>query len=102
MPAIQRDIRDEVGQLVITATQDVEPILDYAKAARSDGTRGYTPSRDMRRVAVIPLVIAEKWKNELGVDVFNKDHQRKVAALLNDPDWAYLRTCDGRVGGRVG
>jgi len=37
------------------------------------------------------------WKRDLGVDVFNKDHMPKVKKLLNDPDWAWLRTHESKL-----
>lgn len=82
-------------RFAIETRQDVEPFLDNNKRLANDND-GYSPSRELRRIASIPLVIVEKWKNEMGVDVFKKDHQAKVRALLNDPDWRYLRTSPGR------
>ena len=46
-------------------------------------------------VARIPLIVIAKWRNELGVDYWNPDHQDKVDALLNDADWRWLRTDGG-------
>jgi hypothetical protein len=43
-------------------------------------------------VARIPLIVIAKWRNELGIDYWNPDHQDKVDALLNDADWRWLRT----------
>jgi hypothetical protein len=94
---VQRRVVEDEDGLVFHSTQDVEGILDLNKAAFNDGTRGYTPSRDLRKIAEIPLIIAEKWKNELGVDVFDKNHADAVRRLLNDPEWLYLRTAPGRV-----
>ena len=51
-----------------------------------------TKDKSMRKVASIPLIIIEKWKRELGVDVMNKDHMPKVKQLLNDPQYRFLRT----------
>lgn len=79
----------------IETRQDVEPIIESNKRLANDGD-GFTPSRDMRRIATVPLVVAEKWRNELGVDIFNRNHAGKVRALLNDPDWRFLRTSPGR------
>ena len=78
----------------IETISDVQPILDLNKAQANNGD-GFTPSRDMKHIARIPLVIVEKWKNELGVDLFNKDHEGKIRQLLNDPDWLYLHTSPG-------
>lgn len=79
----------------IETTADVEPILDNNKRL-STLNDGYNIARDLRRIASIPLVIIEKWKNELGVNIFDKNDAPKVRALLNDPDWRYLRTSPGR------
>lgn len=46
----------------------------------------------MRKVASIPLIIVEKWKRELGIDIMNKAHMPKVKQLLNDPEYRFLRT----------
>ena len=47
--------------------------------------------------ASVPNSVILKWKKELGVDIYNKDHLPAVKKLLNDRDWAYLRTGTGRV-----
>jgi hypothetical protein len=86
---------DNEVKFVIETAQDVEAIIDNNKRLANDND-GYSPSRELRRIAAIPLVIVEKWRNELGVNIFNKDHEPKVRALLNDPDWRYLRTSPGR------
>lgn len=44
------------------------------------------------KIASVPLIIAEKWQNEMGVNVMDPTHWPKVRQLLNDPDWRYLRT----------
>ncbi len=57
----------------------------------------YNGERDVRMVARIPLIIIAKWRTELGVDYWNPDHQAKVNALLNDPEWRWLRTNTGTI-----
>ena len=63
---------------------------------------GYSPTRELRRVATIPAVIGLKWLNEEGWwfqhAAHDPDVARKLAQKLNDPDYAYLRTAPGRVG----
>lgn len=85
---------ESTGDFAIETRQDVAPILDNNKRQWNDGD-GYTPSREMRKIAEIPLVVLEKWKNELGIDWTNKNHAPAVRRLLNDPDWRYLRTAPG-------
>lgn len=83
------------------AEQDVAPILEQNKkmAAHNDG---YSPSRELRRVASIPYVIGHKWLNEEGWWFMDADKDpdvaKKLAAKLNSSDFAYLRTASGRVG----
>lgn len=84
------------GELIIQRSQDVAPILDRNKALANDGD-GYSASRDIRRVASIPLVLVEKWKNEEGIDLFNPDHLPAVRRKLNSPEYQYLRTAPGRL-----
>ena len=83
------------NSFAIETSADVQPILDENKRLANDGD-GYSASRDLRRIASIPNIIVEKWRNELGVDVYNKGHAQKVRQLLNDADWRYLRTSPGR------
>ncbi len=80
----------------ITGSQDVEPFLDANKVLFNEGD-GYTPSRDMRRVATIPNIIAEKWLIEEGIDVHNRDHWPAVKRKLNSNEWRYLRTAPGTI-----
>ena len=84
----------ENDNLVVNRVQDVQPILELnKKEALGDSMYGpANPASSMRKVASIPLVVIEKWKRELGVDVFNKDHMPKVKQLLNDPEYKWLRT----------
>jgi hypothetical protein len=84
------------GDLTVIRSEDVEPALEINKSLYTSGD-GYSPSRELRRAASIPLSIVEKWKNELGVDVFNPDHRHAVRRLLNSSEYLYLRTAPGRL-----
>ncbi len=79
----------------VRRTQDVEAILDDNKRLYTLND-GYTPSRDFRRVASIPMTVVEQWMNE-GIDIFKHEHAEAIRKKLNDPDWRYLRTAPGRV-----
>lgn len=89
------ELDDANGRFVFHATQDVEAILDRNKELANDPGRGYTPSRDMRHVAEIPLIVAEDWKNKYGLDWANKDHWPGIRRLLNSSEYSYLRTAPG-------
>jgi hypothetical protein len=84
------------GDLIVHREADVEPLLELNKALATSGD-GYTPSRELRRAASIPLAIIEKWRNEHGIDVFNPDHMPAVRKLLNSSEYAFLRTAPGRL-----
>lgn len=84
------------GDLTVARLCDVEVNLEQNKALYNLND-GYTPSRELRRVASIPNAIIEKWRNEHGVDVFNPDHKLAVRRLLNSSEYLYLRTAPGRL-----
>lgn len=84
---VWHDLHD--GGWAYESIQDCDPILDANKAAQNDDN----PLRhgDFRMQARIPFIVMEKWRNELGVDYWNPDHQGAVDRLLADSDWRWLR-----------
>ncbi|HWA60863.1 MAG TPA: hypothetical protein VG939_05785 [Caulobacteraceae bacterium] len=89
-----RDDGDGVRTLV--SSQDVEAILDRNKAMATHND-GYAPSRELRRVASIPLVLILKWKNEEGWNAFDPACAERLRRKLNDPEYQFLRTAPGRL-----
>ena len=86
---------EPTGATVIQRVQDVEPILEANKAMFSEGD-GYSPSRDIKRVASIPMIVIEQWMKE-GINIFDKNCREAVKRKLNDPANLFLRTAPGRV-----
>lgn len=84
------------GDLTVIRSDDVGPALERNKALQTFND-GYSPSRDLRRAASIPLIVVELWKNQYGIDVLNPDHRPAVRRLLNSSEWAHLRTAPGRL-----
>ena len=81
----------------VQTIQDVEPILDNNKRLQTFND-GYSPSRDMKRIASIPMVIAERWIKEDGYNWMALPKKEKSVYLrkkLNDPDYRFLRTSGG-------
>lgn len=85
---------DSNGQdLAVEHVQDVEPILEWNKAARNDEQR----SDWGRHIARIPNVTLVQWMNEEhargneNFRLFTKEADELIARKLKDPDWAYLR-----------
>lgn len=92
-PGMARRFVDGEGRLFhVEKVQDVEPILERNKALRNAGD-GFNADRSGRRIASIPMVVWLKWLAE-GLDP--RDHAA-IRRKLRDPDWAYLRTSEGRL-----
>ncbi len=88
---------DGEGGLIIHSSQDVSGILERNKALQTQND-GYSPSRELRRVAFIPNIIRLKWLNEEGWDCFDPACADRLMRKLNDPDWRHLRTAPGQLG----
>ncbi len=81
-------------ELAIEHVQDVAPILEWNRRARSDEQRGDWG----RHVARIPNVVYVQWLNEehargnTALRLFTPEFDAIVQRKLDDPEWAYLRT----------
>ena len=84
------------GKAVVETVQDVAPILERNRALATGGDR-YSASRELRRVASIPLVVVQLWRDRYGIDLLDPDHWPAVKRLLGDPEWRHLRTAGGRL-----
>lgn len=92
---------EEDGKTRFAAFQDVAPYLEQNKAMANHND-GYSPSRELRRVACIPYAIMHKWLNEEGWWAMDSDKDpdvaKKLQAKLNSSDYTYLRTAQGDIG----
>jgi hypothetical protein len=81
---------------LISREQDVKLLLDVNKKLQNDADYSKDGiKREWWHYASIPPIIIEKWRNEFGIDVFNKDHEKAVFRKLNDPEYRYLKTTSG-------
>lgn len=92
---VTTQLTEEDGQIIVSRSQDVSAILDFAKAAHNEGKTG----RDGGRyVATIPPVVIEHYCNTKGITfkqwVSDPEVRRR---FLNDPDYSYLRIWKGKV-----
>lgn len=83
---------DHDGTLTLVNEFDAEPIIEANKAASNDGTGGWSKSRNIRKVANVPIALLHLW-DSMGISP-TKDpvaFRRK----LNDPDLRFFRTDGG-------
>lgn len=89
-------IEDEGGTRFETVGH-TDPVIERNKAMATHND-GYTPSREMRRVASIPYILINKWLVEEGWNALDPANHDRLVRKLNDPDWAFLRTAPGQIG----
>jgi len=90
------------GRCAIQETMDCEPAIELNKE-RQRTWDGFSPSRQRKLLASIPLTLAHKWLLEDGVFWFALSKQEKRAWLRkkwNDPDFRYVRA-SGATTGRI-
>lgn len=78
---------------IIGREQDVSLLLDLNKALQNNEDYSKKGIKDgWWHYATYPSIIIEKWITEYGVNVFNRDHQKKILELTNRPEYRYLKT----------
>ena len=87
---------EEHGRFRIVSLGDADAILEKNKAMATHND-GYSPSRELRRVASIPLIVMLKWLNEEGWWALDPANAARLKAKLNSNEYLYLRTAPGRV-----
>lgn len=79
-------------KLNIKRVQDVEPTIEYTKLKSND--EDYSKKgikKGMWHYATIPAIVIEQWL-KIGVNIYNRDHKKKIFQLLNSPEYRYLKT----------
>ena len=89
-------IDELTDEMTIERRQDVEPVIEANKRAQTAGD-GFSPSREFREIAEVPMGVVELWRTVLGVDIFNRNHWPAVKRLLRDSEWRHLRTSSGSI-----
>lgn len=89
---------EAAGKLVHRSTQDVEPILKNNKQLYNLND-GYSASRGWRRAASIPNIVIERWMKQ-GINAYDEADWPKILAMLDSPEYLFLRTAPGRLSRR--
>lgn len=84
-------------RLVVDYRQDVSAVLNRNARLRNDSDANLKlgVKAGAWTVATIPDAVILKWKTDHGFDVF-KAHPDEVAAMVNRPEYSYLKTTDKR------
>lgn len=78
--------------------QDVTDILEHNQNLANHDDKGWTKSREWRRVAEIPLTTVMDLETKYGINnLFAEENQHILRRVLNDIDYRKLRTAPGRV-----
>lgn len=83
------------GHLQIHYRQDVEPVLELAKTERINGLTDHGIKNDLWLYARIPPVVILDLKFKHGLDVFKRDHLKRVFDVINR-DYPYLKCTEKR------
>ncbi len=84
------------GTCTIRVTQDVEPTLDR-NTAEANHDDGWDSSKLFRRMARIPQVIVQDFRNK-GINLLKPhEHEKELKRLMNDSDFRKLRNANWRV-----
>lgn len=89
---------DDGETVAIEHRQDISKHIDFNRYAQNEH-RGYLQKGiEQYHIASIPALAVVKIRDELGLDVFNPEHQEDVMKMIiNNPDYSYLRTTPGTV-----
>lgn len=82
---------------IITRTSDVEPLLKQNTEQFNDIAameKGFKAG--WVKVGSIDAATQVKLKQELGIDIYNKDHLPAVLKVLHDRDWRKLKTANAK------
>ena len=75
---------------------DPTAVLEANKRAKNDGTRGFTQSREMQKIATIPTDVLALYCSVKGMPYHwaygGPGQMEAINAILKDPDFSYLRT----------
>ena len=74
--------------IIVHTKQDVQPVLDYAKAQRNSGVNDKVG--EFAHYAIIPATVQVQLKQK-GIDINNKNHTSKVIRQI-ETNYKHLKT----------
>lgn len=90
------DYEDDTSKVRIHSRQDVQPLLDYATAARNE--RIFEGHREFQLACKIPPVVQIELRNK-GIDIYSKD-PTMIRRMFREIEANYprLKTIDKKIG----
>ncbi len=75
---------------------DVEPVIDANKRAKTDGAGGYGKTRELQKIASIPVAVLMEYCSTHGIPLPHAlggpEQTAVIKRILADRDYHYLRT----------
>jgi hypothetical protein len=96
--AVWHDYDSVTDKTTISEVQNCRPSIERGKMLQKE--EAYTRKgikNSFQHAATIPIGVQYEWLRRYGVNIFDKNHIKRVESLLNDPEWMYLRTTTGKV-----
>jgi hypothetical protein len=86
------------GDWVHETIQDCTPIAEANAEARNH-CNPWNGDKSLRHDARIPLIYLDIWQKRYGINFLdsNPDVQKQVDKLLNDREWAWMRTSNAQL-----
>jgi hypothetical protein len=92
------DVQDGRDKVVIHQVQDVsevKKINEMTRLANGSGTSSFWKKREWVKIASIPLVLLDEWRQQ-GLDFNDPNDWPIIKRMLNSSDYLSLRTAPGR------
>lgn len=87
---VKTEIVEDAGKLHVNRTQDIQPVLDHVHALHTSDLPNHNGEARWRYVGEIPLVLAEKWSSESGLQLGSNEFMEYCKKKLKDPDYKKL------------
>jgi len=91
-------LRRDGNKIIARHFEDVGPVIERNKRLQNDDSRYRRQKKaGLVHVASIPPTVQIEWINKYGVNIHNKQQTKEVMALLNRPEYRYLKTTTKRI-----
>ena len=87
---IKTNMTEDSGKLYVKREQDVEPLLNHIKELHNSNLTNHFGESRMRYVGEIPMILAEQWSKESGLQLGSREFMDYVKKKLKDPNYKKL------------